>query len=122
MNGWDDRGIVDQSALRMREATFAAGIWLTYAVCGSSALYIALTWSRPHRTLISLLFSAGLVGALVISRLPRARIVRSRYREVFFFGWSVLDLALIVAATALDGGTHSPLALIFFIHVVFDAM
>ena len=59
MTGWDDRGIVDQSALRMREATFAAGIWLTYVVCGASALYIALTWERPHRLLIALLFGSG---------------------------------------------------------------
>ena len=72
MNGWDDRGIVDQSALRMREATFAAGIWLTYVVCGASALYIVLTWERPYRTLIALLFGAGLVGAVAISRLDRA--------------------------------------------------
>ena len=28
----DERGIVDQSALRMREATFTAGVWLTYVV------------------------------------------------------------------------------------------
>jgi diguanylate cyclase (GGDEF)-like protein len=122
MNAWDDRGIVDQSALRMREATFEAGIWLTYAVVGATALYIGLTWERPHRVLISMLFGAGLLGAMVISRLPRARIVRSRYREAFFFLWSILDLALIVAATAADGGTDSPLALVFFIPVVFAAM
>jgi diguanylate cyclase (GGDEF)-like protein len=122
MNGWDDQGIVDQSALRMREATFAAGVWLTYAVCGASGLYIALTWNRPHRLAISMLFGTGLVGAVVISRLPRAKIVRSRWREAFFFTWSVLDLALIVTAAAADGGTHSPLALVFFIPVVFAAM
>jgi diguanylate cyclase (GGDEF)-like protein len=122
MNGWDDRGIVDQSALRMREATFAAGVWLTYVICGAAALYIGLTWERPHRLLISLLFGSGLAGAVVISRLPRGRIVRSRYREAFFFAWSVLDLALIVASTAADGGTNSPLALVLFVPVVFAAM
>ncbi len=122
MNGGDDRGIVDQSALRMREATFAAGVWLTYVVCGAAALYIGLTWERPHRLLISLLFGSGLAGAAVISRLPRARIVRSRYREAFFFAWSVIDLALIVAAASADGGTNSPLALVLFVPVVFAAM
>ncbi len=48
--------------------------------------------------------------------------MRSRFREVFFFGWSVVDLALIRCATLADGGTGSPLALIFFIPVVFAAM
>jgi len=118
----DDRGIVDQSALRMREATFAAGVWLTYVVCSSAAFYITFTWQRPHRLLISLMFGAGLIGAMIVARLPREQIVRSRYREVFFFGWSLLDLALIVVATVADGGTGSPLALIFFIPVVFAAM
>src|SRR5258708_12108884 len=122
MNGGDDRGIGDQSALRMREATFAAGVWLTYVVCGAAALYIGLTWERPHRLLISLLFGSGLAGAAVISRLPRARIVRSRYREAFFFAWSVIDLALIVAAPSAAGRTNSPLALVLFVPVVFAAM
>ena len=92
MHGQDDRGIVDQSALRMREATFAAGVWLTYAVCGSSGVYIILTWGRANRSLIAVLFGAGLIAAAVVSQLPRAKIVRSRYREAFFFGWSMLDL------------------------------
>jgi diguanylate cyclase (GGDEF)-like protein len=122
MTGWDDRGIVDQSALRMREATFAAGVWLSYVVCGAAGLYIGLTWERPHRLAISLLFGAGFVGALLIARLPRERIVRSRWREAFFMSWSVLDLALIASACAADGGTHSPLALVLFVPVVFAAM
>ncbi|HXD54486.1 MAG TPA: diguanylate cyclase [Solirubrobacteraceae bacterium] len=122
MTGWDDRGIVDQSALRMRVATFAAGIWLSYVVVGASTLYIALTWGRPHRLLITLLYGSGLLGAVVISRLPRERIVRSRYREVFFMAWSLLDLALIVAACAADGGARSPMALVLFVPVVFAAM
>jgi len=118
----EDRGIVDQSALRMRVATFAAGIWLTYVVCGSSAIYLMLTWQRSYRSLILALFGAGLAAAAIISLLPRERIVRSRYREVFFFGWSILDLTLIGLAALADGGTASPLALIFFVPVVFSSM
>jgi diguanylate cyclase (GGDEF)-like protein len=118
----EDRGIVDQSALGMREATFVAGVWLTYVVCGSVAIYLALTWQRPNRVAILLLFGVAVVAALIVSRLPRERIVRSRLREVFFFGWSILDLTLIALTTLADGGTGSPLALMFFIPVVFAAM
>src|SRR5439155_15668535 len=117
-----ERGIVDQSALGMRVATFAAGVWLTYVVCTASAIYVVVTWERPHRAAIASLFGAGLVGAAVIAQLPRERIVRSRFRELFFFSWSVLDLTLIYFATLADGGTSSPIALIFFIPVVFAAM
>jgi diguanylate cyclase (GGDEF)-like protein/putative nucleotidyltransferase with HDIG domain len=117
-----DRGIVDQSAVGMRVATFSAGIWLTYVVCTTSAIYTALTWQHPHRVVMLATFGVGMLGGLVTSRLPRERIVRSRFREHFFFGWSLLDLGLIVVATWADGGTGSPVALIFFIPVVFAAM
>src|SRR5438309_1379627 len=122
MAGGKDSPAVDQSALRMREATFTAGIWLTYVVCSSGAIYVGLTWERPHRTAILALFGAGLAAALAISFLPREQIVRSRYREVFFFSWSLLDLILIMLVTSADGGTGSPFALTFFIPVVFAAM
>jgi diguanylate cyclase (GGDEF)-like protein len=122
MRSGEDRGIVDQSALRMREATVTAGVWLTYVVCGSGAIYVALTWQRPQRALILGLFGAGLAAAIAISYLPREQIVRSRYREAFFFAWSLLDLVLIVLVASADGGTGSPLALTFFIPVVFAAM
>jgi diguanylate cyclase (GGDEF)-like protein len=122
MNRGEDRGIVDLSALRMREATIAAGVWLTYAVCGTGALYIALTWQRPHRNLLALLLGAGVVATTVISLLPRERIVRSRFRESFFLIWSLLDLVLIALLTLADGGTSSPLTLVFLVPVVFAAL
>lgn len=122
MKGDEDRGIVDQSALRMRVATFSAGIWLSYVVCGTSYVYLGLTWQRPYRPLIAALFGVGFLGAVVVSFLPRERIVRSRFREPFFLCWSVIDLVLITLAALADGGTSSPLALVFFIPVVFAAM
>ncbi len=120
--GKPDRGIADLSALRVREATIATGIWLTYVVCGAAALYVALTWDRPHRLLIGALCGAGVLGGLAVSLLPRERIVRSRLREGFFLGWSFVDLLLIATLTLADGGTGSPLALVFFVPVVFAAM
>ena len=117
-----DRGIADLSALRVREATIAAGVWLSYALCAAGALYVALTWDRPHRLVIAGLCAVGVAASITVSLLPRERIVRSRLREVFFFAWSVLDLLLIGMLTIADGGTGSPLALIFFVPVVFAAM
>jgi diguanylate cyclase (GGDEF)-like protein len=117
-----DRGIVDQSAVAIRVATIAAGIWLSYVVCGASAVYVALTWERPHRAVIAAMFGAGILSAVVISWLPRERIVRSRLREWFFLGWSLADLSLMIMATLADGGTKSPIALFLFIPVVFSAL
>ena len=117
----EDRGIVDLSALRMREATIAAGVWLTYVLCSAAGLYVALTWSRSNRLALAALCAAGAAGGVAISLLPRERIVRSRFREPFFLAWSFVDLALIALLTIADGGTGSPLALMFFVPVVFAA-
>ncbi len=122
MRSGEDHGIVDQSALRIREATITAGAFLSYAVCGSTGMYVALTWQQPHRLLIALSLACGFVAAVVVLFLPRERIVRSRYRELFFLGWSLLDQALITLVTLEDGGTRSPLALTFVLPVVFAAM
>lgn len=112
----------DATALSMRVATFNAGVWLSYAVCGAGAVYAACTWQQPHRAVLMSVYGVGSAGAAFISRLPRERIVRSRFRERFFLAWSILDLALITLATLADGGTRSPFGLVFFIPVVFAAM
>ena len=112
----------DVAALRMREATIAAGIWLTLGIGGLGELYVVLTWRRPHRTELALLFALAVIAAILVWLLPRERIVRSRWREPFFLSWTILDFAMLIVGTLADGGTGSPLVLAFFIPVVFSSM
>ncbi len=113
---------MDVSTLRMRETTIVYGILLTFAVTALGELYVALTWDRPHRTLLALLFASASATAINVALLPRERIVRSRLREPFFLCWTLLDFLMLLPATIADGGTSSPVTLLFFLPVMFSAM
>ncbi len=113
---------MDVSALRMREATIVAGIWMTFGVGVLGMLYVLLSWQRPHRLELTLLFALATLAGILVAMLPRERLVRSTLREPFFLSWTLLDLAMLFVATLADGGTASPLVLVFFVPVVFSSM
>src|SRR5256714_5110612 len=114
--------VLDVSALRLRLSMVGAGVCLTFVICVTGLGYVVWTWGDPGRNLLAILFAAGIVGGVAVWWLPTEQIIRSRWREAFFLSWSVLDLALIAALVAVDGRADSPLALIFFVPVVFAAM
>src|SRR3954466_111650 len=114
--------VLDVSALRLRVSMVGAGVCLTFGVCFAGFGSVAWTWGQPGRALMAILFAGGTIGGFLVWWLPTERIIRSRWREPFFLAWSVLDLALIALVVALDGGAESPLALTFFVPVVFAAM
>jgi diguanylate cyclase (GGDEF)-like protein len=102
-----------------RVQSVRVGTWLTTAAAVSGIAYSAATWSGPHRPLLVVLF----LSAIFCGHLPLAfeveRILRSAWRERFFFLWSVGMIAVTAAIAWLDGGPSSPLSLLFFIPVVF---
>src|SRR5437763_1227479 len=114
--------VLDVSALRLRLSMVGAGVCLTFVVCVFGFGYVAWTWSEPDRSVLAALFAGGIVGGLLVWRLPTERIIRSRWSEPFFLAWSLLDLVLIAALVLTDGGVKSPLTLVFFVPVVFAAM
>jgi len=73
---------------------------MTVVVSAGSLIYALFTLDRPNRDEIIALTTLGLLSAPAIYALPTERIVRSRWREPFFFAWSCADIALI----ALDRG------------------
>jgi diguanylate cyclase (GGDEF)-like protein/PAS domain S-box-containing protein len=113
--------VLDVSALRMREATITAALWMTFGVGALGALYVALTWSRPHRLELGLLFLASVISAAQVYS-QRARIVRSSWREPFFLVWTITDFLMLSAGALLDGGSSSPMVLLFFMPVIFSSM
>jgi diguanylate cyclase (GGDEF)-like protein len=113
---------VDFQELRARAESIGAGVRLTLVICAAGWLYVAATWDRPDRQLIASLFGIGAIVALLFVLIPHERVVRSRWREPFFLLWSVTQIALTTVVVAADGGSTSPLALLFFIPVIFAAL
>jgi diguanylate cyclase (GGDEF)-like protein len=113
---------VDFQELRARAESIDAGVRLTLVICAAGWLYVAATWDRPDRHLIASLFGLCAVVALLFVLIPHERVVRSRWREPFFLLWSITQIALTAGVVAADGGSTSPLALLFFIPVIFAAL
>jgi diguanylate cyclase (GGDEF)-like protein/PAS domain S-box-containing protein len=113
--------VLDLPAMRMREATVAAAVPLTFGVGLLGCLYVALTWSQPHRLFLLMLFVVSSLGSLGVYSV-RQQMVRSPHRELLFLAWTLSDFALIISGTVVDGGTSCPLVIVLFLPVVFSAM
>ena len=58
----------------------------------------------------------------MMSHLPAAAIMRSRWREPFFLVWTAADVALIALVVASDRGDWSTLRAMFFLPLFFAAL
>jgi diguanylate cyclase (GGDEF)-like protein/putative nucleotidyltransferase with HDIG domain len=114
--------IDDLAEVRSRVQSIAAGVRLALFAAATGLIYAFATLDGPHRPRVIALFGAMAAMGLTVWVLPWERIVRSRHREVFFFVSSVGCIVLIGALAASDGGTRSPLALLFFLPVAYAAL
>jgi diguanylate cyclase (GGDEF)-like protein len=53
--------------------------------------------------------------------LPTEPVLRSRWREPFFFTWSLINVLVVSGLVVLDGTDESPLALIYVLPLIFAA-
>jgi diguanylate cyclase (GGDEF)-like protein len=112
---------IDPAELRFRTDSVPAGVWVTFIVCVAGFAYV-VGWDHRHSTQIALLIGLAAVGGGLIMALPWEQLVRSRHRELVFGAWSALDLALIVALAAYDGGGDSVFAVLIVIPIVFAGL
>ena len=104
---------------RFRLDSVPAGSWVSFVLCSGALAYVLAFADDSRRSVLVWLILAAAVGGVLTMMLPWERIVRSRWREAAFMSWTLADFALIALVAALDGGGDSPLALAFFIPVVF---
>jgi diguanylate cyclase (GGDEF)-like protein len=111
--------IVDPSDVRFRVRTITTGIVLCVAQYLASIGYFLLTPEGAHRELLVTLAGLALAATLLLILLPTEEIVRGRLCEPFFLVWSAAQLGLVTIFVALDGGPGSPLALTYFLTLIF---
>ena len=85
-------------------------------------IYIILTFHDPHRAIMLAIDVATIVGSLVIIGPVGSLLLTTRWRDAFFFSWSVGTVAVIAIPIALDGGAGSPLAGLLVLPVLFGGL
>lgn len=108
--------------LRLRARMIGAGINLSAVSVLGAALWIWATWSRPHRGGLAAMVVGAAVTTAVIAVIPRARIIHSRHRELFFLSWSLSLVGFISVAAGLDEGVRSPMVLMLYLTLVYAAL
>ena len=108
----------EESFLEFRERSFRDGALLSYVVVIIVSAYALATWERPHRDVILAMAGLAVIATVIVSLLPRARIIRSRWCEPYFLTWSGADIALIAGILAADGGVNSVMSTIFFLPLI----
>jgi diguanylate cyclase (GGDEF)-like protein len=112
----------DVAALRFRMATLTTGVWLGIAMVAAGEAYFALTWDQGNRPLLAALGLAVAVFDLGVLLLPMKRIVAGRWREMFFLGWTLSNVAVLLLLGAVDPSEPSPLTLPLLMPMLFAGM
>ena len=112
-------GEVSDQEVQARLASVKVGLGLTVVVCVGGALYAL---GRPNAGWILAVIGLGLLSVPLVHALPLERIVRGRYRDAFFTGWSIADLVLIATIAGLDGGSQSAYMLLLVLPFLFASL
>lgn len=114
--------LTDAADLRFRMATLKAGVWLGLGMIAAGLAYFALTWDEGNRPLLAATGVAIAVTDLGMLLLPMQRIVSGRWREPFFLGWTLSNVAALLLLGALDPTEPSPLTLPLMMPMLFAGM
>jgi hypothetical protein len=111
-----------QDELRLRTRMVGAGIHLSVVAVLGVAVWIALTWHEPHRGGLAAMAGSAALTTAIIALIPRARIIHSRHRELFFLAWSLSLVVFVSVAAGLDAGVRSPIVLMLYLTLVYAAL
>ncbi len=106
----------------MRLDTIRVGSLLSMVAAIGIVAYAVLSWSDPNRSAILAFGALASITAIAVELGPSEKLVRSRHREVYFVGWAILNITICFALALADGGADSPLALLFFLPILFGTL
>jgi diguanylate cyclase (GGDEF)-like protein len=110
---------VDVLEAQFRLNSVWTGAWTTLLICIPGLIYALSGGGKTDRTVFVVAWGIALLGGVSMFVLPWRRIIDSRWRELAFLVWSIMDLALIAVAAISDGGPQSPVMWLFFAPMVF---
>ncbi len=122
MEGYRGIEAVGAEEVRFRLTTVRIALGMGLVVALGTEVYLAATWDGPNRPLLTAIVALGIGSVIGIALLPTERIMRSRWRDRFFVGWSALMVVLIAGGVAADGGPSSPIVLLFPLPLIFAAL
>ena len=115
---YDD--VEPQAAFWRRHVRIGVSLYATGAV--GVIVYALATPAGPHRPALVTIDLISLLLSLTVFRWVGLRLVTTRWREQFFFAWSISTILFIGSAAAIDGGTHSPLSYLLVLPLMFAAL
>ncbi|MGA3221701.1 MAG: hypothetical protein ABSE77_21985, partial [Acidimicrobiales bacterium] len=84
--------------------------------------YLAATPHGPHRGALIVVDVAAVVVWLGVAWPLGARLLQTRWQELFFFLWSVATVVVIAVPVGIDGGAESPLSVLLVLPVLFAGL
>ena len=84
--------------------------------------YLAATPHGPHRGALIVVDVVAVVVWLGVAWPLGARLLQTRWQELFFFLWSVATVVVIAVPVGIDGGAESPLSVLLVLPVLFAGL
>jgi diguanylate cyclase (GGDEF)-like protein len=113
------RPAAESTDLEVRLASVPAGVLVTFIVCAAAAFDVAFYAEPSRRLALAAVLLVAVLGAGGMGLLPWDRIVRSRWRETAFLGWSLSNVATIMVFGFINNSPNNALSLLFFVPIVF---
>jgi diguanylate cyclase (GGDEF)-like protein/PAS domain S-box-containing protein len=116
------RPLSDPEEITMRARDVVIGGVLAIATALAVVSYLMQSSRSEHPLLLSSVCGVWALASLGMFRVPRDRLVATRWREPFFLFWSLLVVGSIAFGVVLEDRANTPLMFGFILPLIFAAI